>query len=137
MNLRDIFERGTIQQKGAVLARCGDDLASFMEYVHGWVPRPHQVEWIRMLSALVKGSTCECGDCLECRVGNEKRLLIVAFPGAGKSDTLIEFCEWLIGRDVDTANFGFFSYNDNVATERSMAVRDVVWSPKDGGNEVA
>jgi predicted phage terminase large subunit-like protein len=41
---------------------------------------------------------------------------------------LIEFICWAVGRQRDAAAFGIFSYNDTVATERSMSARDVVWS---------
>src|SRR3989304_4929375 len=49
-------------------------------------------------------------------------------PAWGKSDTLIEFVCWVIGRDPEDAALGFFSFNDNVATERAMSVRDTLWS---------
>lgn len=110
---------------GAARARVG--LAGYMSFVHGWEVRGHQRAWVEALEALVRKPECE-DDCFRCRVHKEKRLLIVAPPGFGKTDTLIEFVSWALGLDAEAAAFGFFSYNDNIATERSMSVRDVVWS---------
>lgn len=73
-------------------------------------------------------SSHDGASCFLCRVHRQKRLLIVAFPGGGKTDSLLEFACWMLGRDPEGAAYGIFSYNDNIATERSMAVRDIVWS---------
>jgi len=48
---------------------------------------------------------------------------VIAPPGWGKTDTLVEFAGWALGQTPEEGAFGFFSYNDNIATERSMAVR--------------
>mgnify|MGYP001570760597 FL=1 len=113
-----------------LIQRAGDahvSLAGYTRFVHGWEVRKHQVPWVLALEALLLKPECD-DDCFRCRVHEEKRLLIVAPPGFGKTDTLIEFVSWAIGRDPEAAAFGFFSYNDNIATERSMSVRDVIWS---------
>lgn len=119
-----------IDEAGAAKA----SLAGYMKFVHNWQARPHQKPWVEALEALIREPGCfdeerhaEAG-CFRCRVHKEKRLLIVAPPGFGKTDTLIEFVAWAIGQDPEAAAFAFFSYNDNIATERSMSVRDTVYS---------
>ncbi len=116
-------------------------LTHYMMFVHGWKVRPHQRELVQALEALVLEPSCwgtehpicecsvhVCDACFPCRVHEEKRLLTVWPPGWGKTDTAIEFMAWAIGLDPEDAAFGFFSYNDNIATERAMAVRDTLWS---------
>lgn len=116
------------------------DLAWYMNFVHGWRVRDHQRTLVSALQSLIIQPECwgheicscpgahECSDCFRCRVWREKRLLAVYPPGWGKTDTLVEFVAWVTGRDPESAAFGFFSYNDNIATERAMAVRDTLWS---------
>ena len=116
-------------------------LTHYMMFVHGWKVRPHQKELVKALEALILPPACwgkdhpicecsahVCDACFPCRVHKEKRLLTVWPPGWGKTDTAIEFMCWAIGQDPEDAAFGFFSYNDNIATERAMAVRDSLWS---------
>ena len=123
-----------------VLAR--RDLAWYMLFVHGWRVREHQRALVSALQALIIQPECwgsehevcacreghGCSGCFNCRVWRERRLLMVYPPGWGKTDTLVEFVCWVIGRDPESAAYGFFSYNDNIATERAMAVRDTIWS---------
>lgn len=131
-----------VEQAAAFLRLCRDDFALYQRYVHEWEPRPHQKAWGEALQALVTEPECwgrehpvcecvgyhVCDACFPCRVQRQRELLIVAYPGSGKTDTLVEFCCYAIGREPERAAVGIFSYNDNVATERSMAVRDTVWS---------
>lgn len=148
--LHQRFERAAVAEQAAFLALCQRDLGLYMEFVHEWKPRPHQVGWVRALQALEiapdcwganSHPICECsGDfghvcdaCFTCRVQRDKELLIVAFVGSGKSDCVLEYLCWSIGRNPEMAQVGLFSYNDNIATERSMLVRDVVWSAVPSG----
>ena len=99
--------------------------AAYAEFVHGWRPRPHQVEWFRALQALVDGKlTLPDGRA-------SHKLAITAFPGSGKTDTIIEFIGYFIGRMVTAGKrpqIGLISYADSTATGRSDAVRDLVES---------
>jgi len=104
------------------------DLGRYMGWVHSWEVRPHQRAWVEALQALIIRPGCWDDGCFPCRVHRQKRLLIVAPPGWGKTDTLIEFMAWVIGIDPEAAAYAFFSFNDNIATERSMPCRDTVWA---------
>lgn len=129
------------EKLGAWVRLSRKSLTHYMMFVHGWKVRDHQRELIKSLEALIlppkcwgtehpicKCETHACDACFPCRVHKEKRLLTVWPPGWGKTDTAIEFMCWAIGQDSEDAAFGFFSYNDNIATERAMAVRDTLWS---------
>jgi len=138
-------ETSEIERLAASIVLSRRDLAWYMQFVHGWRVRPHQELLVRALQALVLKPECwlrpsgghdickcdgahECSECFICRVWRDKKLLAVMPPGWGKTDTLVEFIAWAIGIDPENAAYGFFSYNDNIATERAMAVRDTLWS---------
>ncbi len=62
-------------------------------------------------------------------IGNNPRggqkFIFIAPPGAGKSQLLITFAAWIIGKHP-TEHFGYLSYNNEVAAERSQAIRDLI-----------
>ncbi len=116
--------------------------SSFREYVslvHGWEVRPHQERWFDALQALGVGrlrhpnANVDCQKCHgafaceDCKKTN--KLLILAFPGSGKTDTAIEWNAWMIGRTIQKGlmpQLGLISFADEVAMLRSVAIRDTI-----------
>ena len=110
----------------------------YVELVHGWVPRPHQVAMFRALQLLAdhrlrSPEASDCGVCdgaEACSADHAtNKLLVMMFPGAGKSDTMVEYNCWVIGRASLTneiAQCGLVSFADEVAQLRSVAVRDTI-----------
>ena len=113
----------------------------YMEYVHGWKARAHQESWAEALEALYYGdlrlpqASGGCPRCLGRRGCSPEhrthKLIIEAFPGAGKSDSLVEWAAWVIGNECALGRMpqgGYISYSDDVAQLRSVAVRDTIES---------
>jgi phage terminase large subunit-like protein len=136
------FEELEPERQADFLATCREDLELFIRFVFGWDLWRHQPELIAALQALIIAPECwltphplcqcpgahVCDACFLCRVHDQKKLLNIEPPGWGKSDTCIEFCAWVIGRDPEFAQYAFLSYNDPIANERSQAVRDAIWA---------
>ena len=107
---------------GIIAART--TLAGYSEFVHGWRPRPHQVEWYQALQALYEGKVTYPSQSEGGAADEEGRasfpeeglvelpttkLMILASPGWGKTDTLCEYTEWVIGKESEagrTAQIG-------------------------------
>ena len=111
------------QQEVHHIASVRSSLEYYIENVRGWPLRFHQRPWVSAIDALIKG-----------RLRTEdnrqtNKLLILAPPGSGKSDTAIETVEWVIGREVERGRIpqcGYVSYADDVAAARSVAIRNTV-----------
>jgi len=115
----------------AALAR--HSFRSYTDFVHGWVPRPHQEIWFTALQALAEGRLKSGlwvnGVAMTLAEDREPttKLMIVAPPAAGKSDTANEYMGWTIGRALmkgQTPQAGIVAYGDEPATDRSVAIRD-------------
>jgi phage terminase large subunit-like protein len=103
---------------------------------------------VRALQALAEGKLlapgagCDACDppfsCGECKTTN--KLLIPAFPGSGKSDTISEWAAWMIGRATLEGHIpvgGYTSYSDDVAQDRSVAIRDTIYvKPNEDTGEI-
>src|SRR3972149_103076 len=104
-------------------ARSGLYFRDFTEFVHCWKARPHQETWFDALQQLADGVL------LDKKGHPTRKLMILAPPGSGKTDTMIEFNAWLIGRDLLAGNMpqlGYVSYSDDVAMIRSLAIRETI-----------
>lgn len=127
--------------------------ADYTSFVHEWTPRPHQREAFSALQALADGKLAAGETCDLCRTTEREWIakynllykegyrvycgecpttvdfLWLAFYGSGKSDTLIEWMAWLIGRTAQQGAIpqcGWVSYADDVADLRSVAIRDTI-----------
>lgn len=82
-------------------------------------------EWIARSKEPYPTGFRACADCPKTH-----KLLIPAFPGSGKSDTLCEWAAWMIGREAfmaeSTPQMGLICYSDSVAATRSVAIRDTI-----------
>lgn len=126
---------------------CRSDFREYVRWVHGWDMRPHQARLFRALNALANGrlrlaaASLDCPHCGEieaCSPGHAtNKLLALCFPGSGKSDSMVEFTSWLIGRTAlppdsgisgsgGVPQVGFVCYGDDQAQLRSVAVRDTM-----------
>lgn len=105
------------------IARIRSSFKAYIEEVRGWTVRPHQLPWVASIEALIKGT-------LKNKDGRPtNKLLILAPPGSGKSDTAIEAVEWVIGREVERGRIpqcGYIAYADDVAAARSVAIRNTI-----------
>lgn len=100
--------------------------AAYAGFVHGWRVRPHQAAWFEALQALAEGRlrTDEAHGAVW-----TNKLMILAPPASGKTDTIVEFVAWLIGYlalQGKRPQIGIISYADATATGRSEAVRDII-----------
>ena len=99
------------------------DLLAYLRHVHNWEPREHQLLWVNALQKLADGELTDA----EGKPCN--KLLILAPPGSGKTDTVCQFTSWYIGKTVffgGTPQVGYLSYSDTVAWKRSVAIRDTI-----------
>lgn len=113
--------------------RARHSFRSYTQFVHGWEPRPHQEIWWTALQALTDGNLLSglwingvAQTPLDDRVPTRK-LMIVAPPASGKSDTANEFTGFTIGRATNMGRipqFGIVAYGDEPAGDRSVAIRD-------------
>lgn len=123
------------------LARARYYFGEYVRVVHGWEVRAHQEPWVVRLQALKWGllrnpltsEGCEvCWGFIGCSVGHRTtKLLILAPPGSGKTDTMIEYVAHVIGEAVmrgRVPQVGYVSFSDDVAEIRSLAIRDTVAS---------
>lgn len=110
-------------------ARAGVYFRDFTRVVFGWVPRPHQEPWYDALQDLADGKL------LDANGKPTNKLMILAPPGSGKTDTMIEYNAWVIGRaleqyftgnDAQPPQVGYVAYADDVASLRSMAIRNSI-----------
>src|SRR3972149_6096648 len=95
----------------------------YIKFVHNWEPRPHQNIWVEALQQLADGTL------LDVSGKPTRKLMILAFPGSGKTDTMCEYNAWVIGRSClnnEIPQVGYVSYSDDVAMIRSVAVRDTI-----------
>jgi len=95
----------------------------YVKFVHNWEPRPHQRVWVEALQQLADGTL------LDVSGKPTRKLMILAFPGSGKTDTMCEYNAWMIGRSClnnEIPQVGYVSYSDDVAMIRSVAVRDTI-----------
>ena len=116
-------------------ARASKSFRSYTEFVHGWIPRQHQDVWWRALQALADKKLMSGvwvngipQTPIEERVPTNK-LLIMGPPESGKSDTVNEWAEWMIGRSLKMGHVpqcGIVSYGDDPAADRSIAIRDLI-----------
>ena len=109
-----------------------------MRFVRGWEPRPHQVRWIAALQALADrllrspaGDGCtHCVGVLGCKPAHRtNKLLIEAFPASGKTNLVLQWLEWLIGKETlrgAVPQIGLLCYSDDPAQLRSIAIRDTI-----------
>ena len=98
-------------------------LRDFISYVHEWSIPPHQESWVEAMQDLADGVMLD-DEGQPCN-----RLMILAPPASGKSDTVCQFAEWLIGREVFWSRdpqVGYLSYSDSIAWTRSVAIRDTI-----------
>src|SRR3990172_7209540 len=54
-----------------------------------------------------------------------QKFIFIAPPGAGKSQILIAFAAWMIGK-LPNEHYGYLSFSNEVAAERSQAIRDFI-----------
>lgn len=100
---------------GLVLERAKKARTNFREFcqfIGGIQIARHQKKWIDELQA----------------IGDQpfgKKVLFIAPPGAGKTTIMVLFTAWMIGRYPEE-HIGYFSYADQVAWERSRAVRNII-----------
>lgn len=115
----DLISKETIDRA----AKSFFDFSEYMKFVHNWEPRPHQIQWIKALQLLADGKLTDAS-------GNPTRkLMILAPPGSGKTDTMIEYASWVIGRATmndEIPQVGYVCYSDDVAMVRSLAIRDTI-----------
>lgn len=118
-------------------ARSHVSFEHYVWFVHGWKLRPHQVRWAAALQLLEEGRlrdpdiVCErCGDLRACsKEHSTNKLLMLAPPGSGKTMLMVEWVCWKIGKMTVLGQVplgGYVSYSDDVASLRSMAVRNVI-----------
>ena len=111
------------REKARRIALSRSSLAAYIEQVRGWRLRDHQIEGITAVDALIKGQ-------LFLPDGRRtNRLLWLAPPGSGKTDSAIEIVEWVIGRETELGRVpqcGYISYSDDVAAARSVAIRNTI-----------
>ena len=110
---------------------------SYVKFVHNWTPRVHQEIWFSAFQALTDGKLMS-GEWLNgvAQTPVEERqptnkLMIIGWPGSGKSDTAVEYLAWMIGRSVAEGGIpqgGIVSYADDIARGRSVAIRDTIES---------
>lgn len=112
--------------RGKILCtKARDSLAAYGEYVHGMKPAPHQLVWINCLERLATAiEQREDPDRIEELQAN---LAIVAPPGHGKTNWLIYFCCWFLGRNPHL-HIGYVSNTATLAQNASLAVRDTIAS---------
>lgn len=114
-----LIDKETVNQA----ARSGLYFASYMEFVHGWKPRKHQKAWVEALQDLADHKLLD-------KHGNPtNKLMILAAPGFGKTDTMIEYNAWSIGRSIERGEIpqvGYVAYADDVAMLRSLAIRNTI-----------
>lgn len=103
-------------------------------FVGGLVPAPHQEHWIECGQALaehrLRNPEVVCSKCKPvwaCSVEHSTEfLLIIAPPGSAKTTIFgILYTAWRIGLNSER-HYGVFSYADQVAWDRSRAVRDLI-----------
>jgi hypothetical protein len=128
-----------LRQLAEQLARARLYFRDYVKTVHNWPIRPHQEAWFDALQAHHDGTlrnpqtSVGCTNCTP-RVGckpshRTNKLLIIAPPGSGKTDTLIEYAAWTIGNECvqnRIPTIGYVTYADDVAHLRSVAVRDTI-----------
>lgn len=117
----------------AALARLS--FRAYTKLAYGWEPRVHQEPWWSAFQALGDG-TLTTGTWVNgvAQTPKEEReptnkLAIISFPESGKSDTANEWAAWMIGRSLMKGHIpqcGIVSYGDDVAKDRSVAIRDFV-----------
>ena len=113
-----------------------DTFEGYEEYVHGWKARPHQKALFEALQRLYDGTLTQ--DFPGRDASPVTKLLVLMWPGSGKSDTLIAYAAWYAGRERAAGRYpeiGFFSYSENVAVERASAVAEI-WEYSDTYHEV-
>ena len=126
------------------LARSRESFAAYAEVVHGWKAAAHQEPWYEALQALAEGELRSNQVAAIAAMRGEEpdpervaaedgkptvKLLILAPPGGGKTDTLLEFASWLMGRETlagRTPTVGIICYSDEPAEDRSKAIRETV-----------
>jgi phage terminase large subunit-like protein len=129
----DLEELTLDDLKRAAVAR--HSFRAYTEFAHNWKPRPHQEIWWTALQAL-KDRKLRSGLWVngvpQTPVEEQKptnKLMIVAFPESGKSDTANEWAEWMIGDALCRGVYpraGIVSYADEPAKDRSQAIRDFI-----------
>lgn len=138
-------------------ARARNYFSAYTAFVHDWECRSHQRRAYSALQAIAEGRLIANGHvlCNACRdvearwIAEEQlpyetgfrvsknckvcpttnKLLWLAFFASGKTDTLIEWVAWMIGRTIQdggTPQCGWLSYADGVADLRSVAIRDTI-----------
>lgn len=98
-------------------ARARIFLLDYIRLVHRWEPRGHQLEWIQALQDLADG-----------RLGTN-RLLILAPPASGKTDTVLEFIPWYLGRLAAggvPSSVGYVCHSEGMAFKRSDQVKTTI-----------
>ena len=112
-----------LREEARRLVRSQTYFKDYIRAVHGWEIRPHQESWVAALQALAYGRLRDAND------NPLHRVLILAPPASGKTSIVLQFASWLIGREVKAGRdpqVGMLSYAEDVARERSVAIRNVV-----------
>jgi phage terminase large subunit-like protein len=93
---------------------------AYVTWVCGWRIRPHQEAWIDALQDLYDGTlTTADGE-------PTNKLMILSFPSSGKSRTVCQFAQWVIGREISKGRdptIGYVCYADRLAARNSLTVR--------------
>lgn len=95
----------------------------YVSFVHDWEVRRHQEGLFDALQSLTDGTLKDMDG------KPTHKLMALQPPGSGKTDTLVEYNSFMIGRACQVGmvpQVGFVCYADDVATLRSMAVRDTI-----------
>lgn len=119
----------------AALSR--DDFREYLSFVEGWEVRAHQEALVEALQALADGelrnpsTSVGCGECTRftgcCDDHRTNKLLGLMPRGWGKSDTVMEWLAWMIGRITQrgiTALTGIVCHSENKASERASAIQE-------------
>lgn len=101
----------------ALQARSYHSLEAYGEYVHGFAPAPHQQIWCEALQKASQG--------IEERNDEENDICLVAPPGHGKTNWIIYYCAWQLGRRPDL-HIGYVTNTGDLAKNASMAIRDTI-----------
>jgi len=115
----ELAEKATVD----AAAMSGLYFKDYCEFVHGWKMRKHQEPMFTALQQLADGTL------LDVHGNPTTKLMVLMAPGFGKTDTLIEYNAWTIGRSIEKGEIpqlGYVSYADDVATLRSLAIRNTI-----------
>lgn len=122
------------------LVRANTYFVDYVRFVHRWEFRRHQKRWAEALQLLADGflrhpqKGRDCPACVDLKACSSKHatysLLILAFPGSGKTMTVCQWVAWLIGRATmmgEPIAGGLVCNAEPVALLRSVkGVRDIL-----------